>query len=80
MIIKARYRDIPWEEIPEKCRIAPYFDIPRLRDTWEKDLRGKPISLETPPMMEGHWGCNEPHYHILNSGRLACCGIAEIGD
>ena len=76
MIIKTRYRDVPWEEI------LPYHGGVGV-NRWD-ELRGMEISIECiaqPPKDVGI--CKGPVFKIVEGPvvpAVACSHLAEIGD
>lgn len=84
-VIETRYRDIPWEELRQAHK--PERAMADHPEWWAK-LRGKPVTIETPPLdAPASAECNEPHYrlaegHPFISGRgaIVCCHCVEIGD
>lgn len=82
MIILAKYRDIPWEEV------SPH--VPRSREFNQRlwnEVRGKEISVKTPPLEENpeYALCEGPFYSLVHSDGteadvLACIHYLDIGD
>lgn len=84
MIIRTRYRDVPWEEVAP-CMAPRMLDG---ADRWHK-WRGKPMQIQTPAMNripEKGDSCKGPYYLVTDcvgkdGAVLAVCPhIAEIGD
>lgn len=79
MIIKTRYKDIPYSEVNAVHHMMlhdPYF-------AWE-ELRGKEIEIQTPPDSRTD-GCGGPWYRVLtpvvdSPVCVVCPHLAEIGD
>lgn len=84
MIIKTRYRDLPFEQIL-KCLTAEgvsIVDNARNRAIWES-FRGGPVSIITPAIKPNGdcIRCDGPHFRIYQmSHSVVCPHIAEIGD
>ena len=78
MILRTRYRDVPWEEII-RCYKMP-FRAHLSKSQWEQ-LRGKPVQVITPHESAVGFKCEGPFYRIANEGGNSVCPhIAEIGD
>ncbi len=80
MIIKTRYRDIPWEEVKECFKVKELR--PEAERNWESVLRGKDIHVVAPGVLggNGQWACDGPFYWISGQSYGVCPHIAEIGD
>lgn len=86
MIVKTRYRDIPWEEVI-KCIVGPAD--PATRKWWE-GRRGADVAIEAPAasnITREDWACDGPWFDIVSERHClrgtpiaACPHIAEIGD
>lgn len=78
MIVKTRYRDVPWEEIA--AIHAP--KMPQDSLDWESEMRGKPVMIRTPALPDDD-GCGGPWFRIVDGPTKAlwvCPHLAEIGD
>ena len=80
MIVRTRYRDIPFSEAVKCARVIG----PEDRIHWERDMRGKPVHIVTPPLpynSNERIKCGSALYAVADSPLLAVCPhIAEIGD
>ncbi len=79
MIVKTRYRDIPFEEV-----VDGFSENERelARDKWDS-MRGQPVAFKTPADPgEREGGCGGPYFkNTANVWPLYVCPhIAEIGD
>ena len=82
MIIRTRYRDVPWEEVKNCYPPVP----PGYEDFWEK-CRGREIEILSGPIpisdiQSPEYGCGGPYYGVPtpSGGFVVCPHIAEIGD
>ena len=89
MIIKTRYRDIPWEEAVKCYRLDsggyPVDKVPHEQQiqNWDKKWRNKQIIIIAPALSEPqykHVRCRGPFYQVADSRNIVCPHIAEIGD
>lgn len=77
MIIRTRYRDVPFEGAI-KCETEPADDA---REQWDA-VRGKPLLLLTPACTNNDHGtsCHGPFYERVDGRHCVCPHTAEIGD
>lgn len=79
MIVKTRYRDIPWKEVDESHR--PYLREPEI-ERWNREYRGRVIEVITEPLVP-NWTakCLGPVFRLANDPTsIICAHLAEIGD
>lgn len=83
-ILNVKYRDISFEEATEEHKKASLQQLSgETREHWESKLRGRAISIETPPASDGEDWCGQPWYRIVGGVSLhsgVCSHLAEIGD
>lgn len=81
MIIKTRYRDIPWSEVADIHSMMPMTD--GACDLWERKVRGAAIAINTQSRRTSECGvhCFDVVEPTPTGARIyACEHIAEIGD
>lgn len=78
MIVRTRFRDIPWEEIDRAC--VP-DDEPVDRGKWDR-LRGTPVAIRTPPVpAAANFKCNGPFYQLAaDEDSAVCLHLVDLGD
>lgn len=74
MIVKTRYRNIPWEKVLRVHHMIPPF--PGERWQWEKK-KGVEVELVTPGVIGA---CGSLSFTATDGRQWACEHIAEIGD
>lgn len=79
MIVKTRYRDIPFEEAI-KCAVMRPGIIREARKNW-RERKGKPVAIIAPadPNQWEYVRCEGPFFWTTDDF-LVCPHIAEIGD
>lgn len=89
MIVKTRYRDIPWEEARKCYRLSSrnrrvYPEGRGTSESWERAMRGKPVSIIVPARTDHQYKyvrCEGPFFTLADSdNKMVCPHIAEIGD
>jgi hypothetical protein len=78
--LKTRWRNLPWSEIAiHHGGVEEYYS-----EYWERDQRGKEITIQLIPSDAQIQGCNEPAYSVISGtpepGFACCSHLAEIGD
>lgn len=84
--LQTKYRDIAMEELLTLHPLTHFY--PGSPGIWEDKMRGKPITIELPPLPENQMtpqekSCGERWFRIVNGGQPGChvCPhLAEIGD
>lgn len=68
-----RYVDKPFNQLPEEVRRGQSV---RNERTWNNELRGRPVKLESRPIGRRGW-CSQEHYHVAGSNMFVCANIVE---
>lgn len=84
MIVKTRYRDIPWVEAKKCFALMPPAELGTPESLWNK-MRGTEVIIRTPakPKTSGSvvFKCDGPFFALDGEPETGLCPhIAEIGD
>lgn len=85
MNIKTKYKDIPWEAVGH---FQPGYSKVTYNATWDKNMRGKPLVIDSIPLTE-KIPCGKRLFKVINTSAVTrrgnhpesvCECLAEIGD